>query len=147
MNLDNTRHSVERDIPYVCITLPVGLCSAGVALCQHWHSALTPCVILKFVLERTLWHGHCRLRAECGVTGNCTKKKKKQASTVLLLSFNVSAKETSMNYGTETLAIISLGNLLFSSLEHFNKLFEEKVNANFFFSKIRCSKTTRKTWL
>jgi hypothetical protein len=51
---------------------------------------------------------------------------------MLLLSFNVSAKETSMNYGTEILAIISLGNLLFSSLKHFNKLFEVKVNANFF---------------
>jgi hypothetical protein len=33
---------------------------------------------------------------------------------MLLRSFNVSAKKTSMNYGTETLAIISLGNLLFS---------------------------------
>jgi hypothetical protein len=66
---------------------------------------------------------------------------------MLLLSFNVSAKETSMNYGTEILAIISLVNLLFSSLKHFNKLFEVKVNANFFFSKIRCLKTMRKTGL
>ena len=52
---------------------------------------------------------------------------------MLLLIFNVSAKETSMSYGTETSAIISLGNLLFFSLKHFNELFEKKVNANFFF--------------
>ena len=37
-----------------------------------------------------------------------------------------------MNYVTETLAIISFSNLLFSSLEHVNNLFEEKVNAIFF---------------
>jgi hypothetical protein len=48
-----------------------------------------------------------------GVAGTAQK----QASTLLLLGINVSAKETSMNYGTETLSIISLGKIIFLFLK------------------------------
>jgi len=117
MNSDNTWHSVERDIPYVCITLP-GLCSGGVrsvsvsALAFNVDNMRHP--VIRFRTNVMAWS----LPSSSGMRGgrwNCTKKK--QASTVLLQSFNVSAKETSMNYDTETLSIISLGNLLFSSLK------------------------------
>ena len=142
MNLDNTStwHSVERDIPYVCITLPVGLCSRGrvssgsvSALAFSFDTMRHP--VIRFRTNVMAWS----LPSPSGMWGswNCTKK---IANTVLLQSFNVSAKETSVNYGTETLAVIFLGNLSFNSLKLFNKLFEEKVNAIFFFFENRVFK-------